>query len=257
MQSQYQKPDNNIGGCMKAVWVGLTVILAVTPSAAYAAPGLDNVVYGATVEAGKSELEMRYGRLTGGSADGEDSLVFEAARGFSSRFYGAVRASFERVPGNSRRLEALALEGVVTLGRIRSLDLDTAVYIEAEHGLHGHDNLETKLLLERRKGRFDTRLNLIAKKPLKSGTPLGFGYAASADYRVAGDMSVGAEAFGELGTSSRFTTHGAHYAGPSVKLGIDHFGPGELDLRAGYLIALDRARDEVKGQLRFGMEFEF
>lgn len=242
---------------MKALWLGVMCVLLTVPSIANAAPGLDSVVYGATVEAGKTEIEARYGRLTGRSADGQDAFVLEAAHGFSPRFYGAVLATFGREPVNSRRLEALALEGIFTLGHIKSLDLDTAVYVEAEHGIHGHDNLETKLLLEHRKGHFDSRLNLIAERPLKSGAPVEFGYAASADYEVAEDISVGAEAFGDLGTSRKVTTHAEHYVGPSLKLGLDHVGRGELELRAGYLIAVDRARDEAKGQLRFGMEYEF
>lgn len=235
----------------------LALILLAVPTGAYAAPGLDDVVYGATVEAGKSEIEARYGRLTGGAADGEDAFVLEAAHGFSSHFYGAALATFEREPDRSRRLETIAVEGIYTLGRIRGLDVDTAVYGELEHGIHGPDNLETKLLLERRKGPFDSRINLVAERALTSGAPIEFSYAASADYAVADDISFGAEAFGELGSSRKFTTRTEHFVGPSAKIGFDHAGPGELELRAGYLFAIDRARDESKGQLRFGLEYEF
>ena len=235
----------------------LALILLAMPSAVDAAPGLDDVPYGATVEPGKSEIEARYGRLRGGVSDGEDALVIEAARGFSSRFYGAVLATFEREPDRSRRLETIAVEGIVTLGRIKGLDVDTAVYGEVEHGIHGPDNLETKLLLERRKGPFDSRLNLIAERALTSGAPVEVGYAASADYQVADDISVGAEAFGDLGSSHKITARREHFVGPSAKFGFDHAGPGELELRAGYLFAVGRARDNSKGQLRFGLEYEF
>ena len=227
------------------------------PSAAYAAPGLDEVVYGATVEPGKSEIEARYGRLTGGPADGEDAFVLEAAHGFSSRFYGAALAIFEREPASSRRLEALAVEGIFTLGRIKGVGVDAAIYGEVEHNIHGPDNLETKLLLEKRQGPFDSRLNLIAERALTSGAPIELRYAASTDYEVADDISVGAEAFGDLGTSHKITTRSEHFVGPAVKVGLDHAGPGELELRAGYLFAIGRARDESKGQLRFGLEYEF
>lgn len=241
---------------MKATWVLASILLTV-PSAAYAAPGLDEVVYGATVEPGKSEIEARYGRLTGGVADGDDAFVLEAAHGFSSRFYGAALAIFEREPGSRRRLEALAVEGIFTLGRIKGLGVDAAVYGEVEHNIHGPDNLETKLLLEKRKGSFDSRLNLIAERAITSGAPIEFRYAASTDYEVADDISVGAEAFGDLGTSHKITTRSEHFIGPAVKVGLDHAGPGELELRAGYLFATGRARDETKGQLRFGLEYEF
>jgi hypothetical protein len=241
---------------MKKFWVLASVLLA-APSAAYAAPGLDDVVYGATVEPGKTEIETRYGRLAGREADGEDAFVLEVAHGFSSRFYGAALATFEREPGSNRRLQTLALEGIFTLGHVKSLDLDAAIYVEAEHGIHGPDNIETKLLLEHRKGAFDSRLNLIAERELTSAAPVEFGYAASADYAVADDISLGAEAFGDLGTSHNITTRSQHFAGPAMKIEFDHAGSGELELRAGYLFALDRARDNAKGQLRVGMEFEF
>lgn len=226
-------------------------------SAACAAPGLDAVVYGATVEAGKSEIETRYGRLSGGPADGEDAFVIEASHTFGPRFYGAALATFEREPGSGRQLETLALEGIYRLGRVKGLDLDTAVYVEIEHGLHGPDNLETKLLLERRKGPFDARLNLIAERQFLSGAPVEFGYAASADYGIADDISLGAEAFGDLGTSHSLTVRSEHFIGPAAKVELEHLGRGELELRAGYLFAVDRARDGTKGQFRFGLEYEF
>lgn len=235
----------------------LAFFFLLVPSASYAAPGLDDVVYGASVELGKSEMELRYGRLTGAAAEGEDAFVIEAAHGFSARFYGAALAALEREPGSSRRLETIGAEGIFTLGPIKDLDLDTAVYGEVEHGIHGPDNLETKLLLERRKGPFDSRLNLIAERALRSGAPIQFGYAASADYALGDDISVGAEAFGDLGTSRKITTRSEHFVGPSINVGLDHAGPGELELRGGYLLAVGAARNESRGQLRFGLEYEF
>lgn len=241
---------------MRRSWI-FALCLVLVPSAAWAAPGLDDVVYGATVEAGKTEIETRYGRLTGGTADGEDAFVVEIARGFSSHFYGATLATFEREPGEKRRLETIALEGIFTLGHIKALNLDTAIYVEGEHGIHGPDNLETKLLLQHHKGAFDSRLNLIAERSLTSGAPVEFSYAASADYAVADDISLGAEAFGDLGSSRKITARSEHFIGPAAKLGLDHVGPGELEFRAGYLFAVDRARDESRGQLRLGLEYEF
>ena len=90
---------------------------------AIAAPGLGSKVYGATVEPGITEVEARYGRLVGDSADGEDGLVVEFAHGFSSRFYGAVLAEFARDSGGNRRLEDIAVEAIVPLGRIEPIGL--------------------------------------------------------------------------------------------------------------------------------------
>lgn len=241
---------------MRRCWISAIILLSAS-SAARAGPGLDDVVYGAGVEADKTEIETRYGRLMGGNADGDDAFVLEAAHGFSSRFYGAALATFKRDPGSRRRLEALALEGIFALGQIKGLGLDTAVYMEAEHSLQGPDKFETKLLLEHRQGRFDSRLNLIAERALRSGAPVEFSYVASADIEVGGDVRLGAEALGDLGTSRRLTVRGEHFVGPALKAELDHAGPGELELRAGYLLAVYRSRDETNGQLRLGLEYEF
>ncbi|MEQ7874542.1 hypothetical protein ABDK56_11115 [Sphingomonas sp. ASV193] len=220
-------------------------------------PSLDEVVYGAKVEPGISELETRYGRLTGGPADGEDAFVIEASHGFSTRFYGAALAIVPLDPGGPRKLDAFALEGIAPLGPIKSLGIDTALYVELEKPIHEPANLETKLLLEKKVGRFDSRLNLISEKSLGHAEPIELRYAASADVEVAEDVHVGAEAFGQLGTTRRVTARGDHYLGPSVSTEFPAGHDRKLELRAGYLLAIDRARNEAKGQLRVGLALEF
>ena len=66
-----------------------------------------------------------------------------------------------------RRAEAAAIEAVYALGRLGGIDV--AVYGEYELGFRGADAIETKLLLQRRTGRWDLRLNLVAEKPLAAG----------------------------------------------------------------------------------------
>ncbi len=206
----------------------------VLASTAHAAPGLGEKVYGATVERGTTEVEARYGQLTGGPDDGEDALVLEVSHGFSDRFYGALLAEFEREPSNRRGLEALAVEGIYALGKFKSLDLDVAIYGEYEIGLNGPDKVETKLLLEHERGPFDGRFNLIAEKLLDRGSPVGLGYAASADWEVADELRLGGAAFGDLGSTKHLTTRSEHFAGPIVKYELEHLGKGELGLEAGY-----------------------
>src|SRR5690349_4253526 len=145
---------------MKLLTAAVAATLAFTSSAAFAAPGLDEKVYGATLEKGVSEVEFRYGRLVGGEADGEDAAVVELSHGFSDRFYGGVLFGFERELGGSRHLQAVAAEGILTLGHLNAIDTDVAIYGEYAAERHGADNLETKLLLQHRRGTFDGRLNL-------------------------------------------------------------------------------------------------
>ena len=232
---------------MRAVAVVVLVLVAGSIStAAHAAPGLGDKVYGATVEDGVTEFEARYGRLMGDEADGEDVLKLEVSHGFSSRFYGALVGEFEREADEDRELEALAVEGIYTLGQVGGID--TALYGEYEVGLHGPDKIETKLLLQKRAGEFDGRLNLIAEKPL-NGEPIELGYAASADVEAIGELRLGGAGFGDV-------THGEHFAGPIVKAEVEHlFGDSELELETGYLFAIGDARDETNGQFRLLLEF--
>lgn len=242
---------NNVARSITAA----AILAAAAP--ATAAPGLGSKVYGATVEPGITEVEARYGRLVGDPADGEDGLVLEFAHGFSTHFYGAVLAEFEREPGSNRRLGAIAVEAIVPVGRIDPLGLDVALYGEYAAVRNGADVAEVKLLLQHKRGRFDSRLNLVAAKALHGGQPASFEYAASADFEVVDELRLGFEAFGDLGSSRNFTTRADHYVGPVVKTEIEHFGPGELSVQAGYLFAIGRARDEANGQVRIGLEYEF
>src|SRR6185437_13416100 len=135
---------------------------AATP--AWADPGFAEEVYGATIEPGETEAEAQWGRLTGGADDGEDGLKLEVAHNFNDRLRTAVAVEFEREPGARRKVEALSAEAIYRLGRVGGID--AAVYGEYEVGLDGADEIETKLLLQRRTGPWDLRLNLIAEKPL-------------------------------------------------------------------------------------------
>lgn len=242
---------------MKAYRVA-AALLAVVSGPALAAPGVGDKVYGATVERGVSEVEFRYGRLVGGSADGEDGAVVELSHGFTDRFYGGALFEFEREPGESRRLEAVGAEGIFALGHLKALDVDAAIYGEYEAVRGGPDKIETKLLLQHRKGSFDGRLNLIAEKALDGGEPVEFGYAVSADWKLVGELRGGVEAFGELGSTRKLFPRAEHFVGPMLKTEIEHLpGGGELGIEAGYLFALGASRDETKGQARLLLEYEF
>lgn len=225
---------------------------------ANAEPGVGDPVYAATVEKGVAEFEARYGRLNGGEADGEDGLVLEAEYGFSSRFKGAVLTELAREAGRGRRVESISVEGVYTLGRVKALALDTAIYGEYKVGLNGNpDEVELKGLFQHRAGNFDGRLNLIVEKPLTTGAPVEFGYAASADWALIGDeVKLGIEAFGETGSSSRFFGANEHFIGPIAKFEIEHVAGGEIEIETGWLRAFGASREEADGQARLLISFE-
>lgn len=234
--------------------LGCVAALALVPGVARAAPGMGDEVYGATIEKGEVELETTYGQLRGGPDKGEDGTKFEAAYSPTSRLRVAVLTEFEREHGGNRKAEEAGFEAIYALGRVGGIDV--AVYGEYAIGLNGRaDALESKLLLERRAGKFDARLNLIAEKPLAHGEKLAFDYAASVDYAVAGDVRAGVTAFGQLGTTAHFAPRAEHFVGPVVQTEIEGLGP-ELKIQAGYLFALAKARDDARGQFRLSLELE-
>lgn len=240
---------------MKNVLVALGAVALVLPATASAAPGLGDEVYGATVDKGELELEARYGRLGGGPDDSEDALKLEAGYGVTHNLRLAAVAEFEKEPGLPREAEAISAEVIWAFGKVGGIDV--AAYAEYEIGLHGPDKAETKLLLQRKTGAWDLRLNLIGEKPLVDGAPVELGYAASFDVAATEGVRVGAQAFGELGTFSNFAPRAQHYIGPVAKFEIEGLGPEEVGLEIGYLFALGKAKDDADGQLRVKLEMEF
>lgn len=237
----------------RTLTLSITAALLATPAAA--APGLGELIYPAVIEPHVLEFEARYGRLTGNAGDGEDALKLEGEYAFSRRFSGAVFAALTRDPTGPRHVEEVGFEGVIKLGRVRGIDV--ASYVEYAEGVHGPDGAEFKLLFQRRAGRLDARLNLILDKAL-DGTPTQFGYAASADWRIVGDLRGGVAAFGDAGDLNRFLGRNEQYLGPVIKTDLDHLPiPGELEIEAGYLFALPGpARDRTDGQIRLILEWE-
>ncbi len=244
-----------------AIAGALACACAVTP--ALAAPGLGNDVYGATVEKGETEIEMKYDSLRGGPDHGEDVLKLEVARGITNNLMVGVLTEFEKEPGESLKAEEVAIEAIYHLGRAGGIDF--ALYGEYAVNLHGPDAIEAKFLMQRRTGPWDLRFNLIAEKSLETGAKVELEYAASADVALNDRLRLGAEAFGDLGTFSHFGPAADHFFGPYAKVRLiklpDSDGDGDdhggLTLKAGYLFALGKTREDTDGQLRVKLEMEF
>ena len=235
-----------------AILLGLAAV-ACLPDPALAAPGLGGEIYGATVEQGEAEIELRYDALAGGVEDGEDMIKLEASYGVTDRLELGIQTELEREPGNPRKAEELGFEARYALGRVGGFDL--AAYGEYAVVFDGTDAVEAKLLIQRRTGKWDLRLNLIAEKELRSGAEVELGYAFGAYRKVGDDFELGVQAFGELGGFSRMFPHAEHVAGPVARFEIEGLGP-ELVLETGYLFALGKARDDYRGQFRLALELE-
>lgn len=222
---------------------------------AYAAPGLGGEVYGAHVDKGELEFEAIYGELDGGPEDGENVIKLETAYGVTDRLRLGIVGEFEKEPGESRKAEEIELEAIYELGRLGPLDF--ALYGAYGIGLNGHsDKIEGKLLMQHESGPLDIRFNLIAEKELEGGEKVELEYAASADVETFGEVRLGVQAYGQLGTFSDFLPRAEHFIGPVAKVEIEGLGP-EIELEAGYLFPLGAAKDETDGQFRLVFELEF
>lgn len=240
---------------MRKSAIAAAVLACVAASPALAAPGLAGEIYGAQVEQGEFEIEAIWGALDGGADDGENAVRIEASYGVSEHLRIGVQAEFEREPGERRKAEELGIEAIYELGSAGGIEF--ALYGEYAFGLNGNaDKVETKLLLQHARGPFDLRLNLIAEKELEHGHKVELEYSASAMVEAFGEISIGAQAYGELGTFDKLLPRARHFAGPVAKVEIEGLGP-ELEIEAGYLFALGAAREETDGQFRLALDIEF
>ncbi|HZZ37087.1 MAG TPA: hypothetical protein VFE03_15305, partial [Caulobacteraceae bacterium] len=214
------------------------------------------------VRNGLTEVEVRGGRFTGGPASGESALVIEIERGLSDRISLAVLAEFEDHAGEARKLDAVAVEGVVYVGQIPGIGVDVGGYLEYEQRIHNESGvLEGKLLLAKRVGAFEGLVNIVAEQPLTDRDGEGateFGYAAQATVRAARGLKLGAQAFGDLGTNRAFGGRQPHFIGPVANWEIrpTWLKGGELEFEAAYLVAAGSARDDTDGQVRLMVELE-
>ena len=236
----------------KLLWTAFPAAMISTQVAAE--PGLGGEVYGAGVQKGDVELEAIYGQLDGKAANGESVLKLEASFSPTDRLRFGVLGEIEKEPFGSREFEALGFEAIYELGKVGGVTF--ATYGEYEIVFDGPDKVETKLLMQRRDGPLDLRLNLIAEKELASGAAVHLEYAASADVETFGEVRLGVQSYGELGTFDHFMPRAKHFVGPVAKAEIEGLGP-EIGLQAGYLFALGKARDETNGQFRLAVEIEF
>jgi hypothetical protein len=221
------------------------------------------VVYSPYVENHTFELETRVGHEIGdGSLKNAQTLVTEAEYGVNDRLSLALVTKVQSAPGEAQRLTGVGVEGIYYLGQIPKIGVDTALYLEGTKGAGGEpDSGEAKLLLAKTAGRFQGLFNFIIERPF-SGPPgqvfASYGYAASATWRVVGNLRLGAEAFGDFGDDHGFLNHAqGAYIGPQLKWEAKpDFLPVEIVVDAGWLAAVGPDRQEASSQVRINLELE-
>jgi hypothetical protein len=237
-------------GCMMAI-----------AGSASAAPGMANKVYDPYVRNGVTEVEVRGGRLLGGQENGDSAAIVEVEHGFNDRFSLAVVGEFEDEPGARRKLDSVALEGVVYVGQIPGLGVDVGLYGEYEQRIHNESGVgEAKVLMARQMGPVHTSLNIIVRQAFTDRDGEGamtFGYAAQGVVEVAPRFFFGAQAFGDIGQRGAIGGRQGHFAGPVIRYEFrNKVLPGEIEVEGAYLFPLGTAKDETDGQVRFAVEWE-
>ena len=100
---------------MRLVGASVAALVLSWAGAAVAEPGLGQKVYDPYVRNGLSEVEVRTGRLVGGSAEGDQTTVVELERGINDRFSLAVLGEFEDEPGDARKLDEVVVTNTIPL----------------------------------------------------------------------------------------------------------------------------------------------
>ena len=235
-----------------ALWLGGLA------SAHAAAIDLDEKVYSPVIEQGETSLETRQGQALGRSTDGAAGGVVELEYGVNERFSLALLGLWDKDPHGSAKLGEIGVESVINLGTLPVGDIDVGTYLEYAQDINGHAGTgEAKLLFEKRKGRFDSRLNLVVERPFSEhGARTNFSYAASADWGLTRDLRLGAEAFGELADGGDWGGRRPHYAGPLIRYTINGLPYVGIKLEAAWLAAIGAAAHDAAGQARLVVELE-
>lgn len=243
---------------MKLLLAAACAAAMLAPSLASAEPGLAGEVYSPTVTSGETEIELRGGIFDGAAADGEWQVKGEVAHAVTGWWRPALVAEWE-YEGDDAEFTAFAIENLVDFTATRSWPVHIGAYVEYELSQDGPDAVELKLLLQRTRGPFDLRLNLIGERQVGSGADNSWelGYAAQIAYAFSDDFAFGVQGFGDAGTDDDFGDLGDHaqYWGPFVQFEAGEMRNSEFEVQIGYLAGF--AENEADGQFRVKLEYEF
>ncbi len=238
-----------------AIGLGLAVVGA---TVAAAEPGLSEMVYGAIVDEGRKEVELRYGRLDGGPGDGQSALIIEVSYGVNDWWYTAALAQFESQPNGDLKLADIGWENLLELTGSHEDLLRTAVYAEIKVSTIGGapGELEFKGIAEYRPAPWNFRFNLIFERQFgdNASDQTEFGYAIRAVRYVGDKISVGVEGFGDLGTFDHVGGALPNYWGPIIA-GAVPIDRGEIELQAGFLVGFGNNAGD--NQIRLSAEWDF
>lgn len=211
--------------------------------AAYAEPGGTSGVSSPVVTQGAAKVEFRTTAWSGGALDGDWSHRASASYAFTDWWRPSLVLRASQPDGSGAELRSVGLENVFYYTPSSDWPVQIGAQGEYKFGVNGaEDEVEFKLLAERRDGPLNARLNLVGERAAGAGAADEWTheYALRAMWRASQRLSLGVEAFGEPEAQ-------AHYVGPRASFAI-----GDVSLSAAYLAGIDDAHAD--GQLRLALE---
>ncbi|MGE3928920.1 MAG: hypothetical protein AB7G05_02075 [Hyphomonadaceae bacterium] len=227
---------------MKHIWVLACALGAA--GVAHADSGGVSGVSSPVVTPGDLRFEARTSAFNGDALDGERAHRVQGGYSFTDfwRLSAILRAA--QPDGEDIEARSLGFENVFEFTPSAEWPVQVGLLAEYKLGLNdASDEVEFKLLMQRRQGPLTARLNLNASRDVgdDASDEWEHVYAARAMWEINDRWDLGGEAFGE-------PEAGAHYIGPRAEIGFGHVG-----FSAAYLVGYDDA--EAEGQLRLGLEF--
>lgn len=210
---------------------------------AHAEPGGTSGVTSPIVTRGATKYEFRTVAWNGDALGGDWSHRAQASYSFTDWWRPTLVLRAAQPDGENAELRSIGIENVFFYTPSREWPVQVGGQVEYKWGVNGaSDEVELKLLFERRDGPFNMRLNLNGSRDVGDGASDEWEhiYATRAMWRASEQWQFGGEAFGE-------PEAGAHYIGPRASLAL-----GDVSLSLSYLAGFDDARAE--GQFRFAVE---
>jgi hypothetical protein len=208
---------------------------------AHAEPGAVSSVSGPGVTENETRFEVRAAVFDGGALDERWQYRAQASHGFTDWWQGAVILRAAQPADENAEVTSVGVENRFEFTATHDWPIQVGGQFEYKIGVNGaEDEVEFKLLAERRVGAFSARLNLNAARELSDGAEWEPAYAARGMWRASDRFDLGLEAFGEPDVD-------AHYVGPRTNI---RFGDATFGL--GYLVGFDGA--QADGQLRISVE---
>lgn len=228
-----------------------------------AAAGTADYVHTPRVEAGETEIGLKYGAFRPSGTGRESAAALGIGHGVAAWWSSEVYFLYRRARRGATELDALEWENTFRLlgEEDSALGLAIGFITELQHSRDRAEGDEVVFgpLLEKHLGRLRLNLNLLLSRAYRAEqpSPLQLGYQFQARYPVHGNAAIGMQAFGDFGPWRSWAPRAEqlHRLGPAV------FGTFTIAQR--YRIHYDaallfEAANQQKGRtFRTALSYEF